>query len=242
MLALRSSTTFFAPHLTDAAMNARINAYRILIALALAAAALWIFAEVVEEVFYERDIVLDRAILRGLRSTFDPAVPRGPHWFESAARDITALGSFTVITILTVTVVLFLLIVRQRSGAVLVLVSVFGGIAIGESAKAFFARVRPDVVPPLAEVSSASFPSGHAMLSAVAYLTLAALIARLVPRFAVKAYVVGVGVFVATIVGVSRVYLGVHYPTDVLAGWSLGAAWALLCWSAADWYEHRSTK
>jgi undecaprenyl-diphosphatase len=102
-----------------------------------------------------------------------------------------------------------------------------------------FDRPRPDLVPHGALVYTASFPSGHATLSAVVYLTLGALLARVQPRLVLKLYLLGLAILLTVMVGVSRVYLGVHWPTDVLAGWAVGAAWALLCWATALWLQRR---
>lgn len=87
-----------------------------------------------------------------------------------------------------------------------------------------------------------SFPSGHSKLSAVTYLTLGGLLARMHPQPWVKTYLLLLATLLTFLVGVSRVYPGVHWPTDVLAGWAAGAAWALLCWLFAGWLQQASGK
>jgi undecaprenyl-diphosphatase len=153
--------------------------------------------------------------------------------------DITALGGTAVLTLITAGVIGFLLMDGKRGAALFVLVAVAGGSLLTTLAKLAFARPRPELVAHLVEVSSYSFPSGHAMSSAVTYLTLGALLARTQARKRIKAYLLGVAVVLTLMIGTSRVYLGVHYPSDVLAGWSLGAAWAMLCWQVERLLQQR---
>jgi undecaprenyl-diphosphatase len=120
-----------------------------------------------------------------------------------------------------------------------VLVSIVGGLLLSSGLKAMVSRPRPDVVPHLSIVYTSSFPSGHSMLSAVVYLTLGSLLAATTQQTVLRIYVLAVAVLLSVIVGVSRVYLGVHYPTDVLAGWVAGLGWALLCWLVARWMQRR---
>jgi undecaprenyl-diphosphatase len=176
---------------------------------------------------------LDRAILLALREPHDLADPIGPTWFEEAARDVTALGGHVILTIVTIATLVYLLMVRKRHAALLVIAAVGGGMLLSTVLKMGFERPRPDLVPHEARVYTASFPSGHAMLSAVTYLTLGALLARVQPNRRLKAFLIGLAVTLTLLVGVSRVYLGVHWPSDVLAGWCVGAAWASLCWFIA---------
>lgn len=179
----------------------------------------------------------DETILLALRDPANRASPIGPGWLEASMIDITALGGVTVLTLISSLVVIYLLVTKRFANAAVVVVSVAGGAFLTRAMKFSFARPRPELVDHLVPVSSLSFPSGHAIASAVTYLTLGVLLARTERRVRVRAFIFAVAVALTLVIGVSRVYLGVHYPTDVLAGWSLGAAWALLCWAAARMFK-----
>jgi undecaprenyl-diphosphatase len=211
----------------------------LLVRALLAVGAVWMFVAVASEVGKGDTSQVDERIVRAFRSANDPADPIGPSWLEGAMRDLTALGSTVVLLIITGAVAVFLAVRRQTHALVLVVVSTVGGFVLAQALKLVFSRPRPDLVPHLAQVYSSSFPSGHSMFSAVVYLTLGALLSQLVQERTLKVYFLGVACFLTFVVGLSRVYLGVHYPTDVLAGWSAGLAWALACWMAASYLQRR---
>jgi len=194
------------------------------------------FIEIADEVTEGEGEVrwFDEGLLLALR-TDDPADPIGPRWFETSVMDISALGGFAVLALVTLFAVGYLLTLNKWRNALMLLVATLGGTAISEGLKMGFNRPRPDLVAHIVETTSMSFPSGHAMLSAVTYLTLGALIARTQEKRSLRGYVLGAAILVTLLIGLSRIYLGVHWPTDVLAGWCLGAAWALICWVAATW-------
>jgi undecaprenyl-diphosphatase len=154
-------------------------------------------------------------------------------WLEEAVRDVTGLGSMVVLVLVTAAAIFYLLLISKWREALLVLVAVGGGQILSSLLKLGIDRPRPDLVPHLAEVQTLSFPSGHAMMAAVTYLTLGSMLAGIAPGRATKIYVLGIAVLITLMVGVSRIYLGVHWPSDVLAGWCAGFAWAMLCWLAA---------
>ena len=210
-----------------------------LAAVLLLALALLAFARLTDEVVAGDTRTFDSAILMAMRTPGRPNDPVGPAWFEEAVRDVTSLGSSVIIVILTATVAGFLAMSGTRHAAVLMIVSVSTGSLLMSFLKQLFARTRPDLVAHSARVFTESFPSGHATLSAITYLTLGALLARVQTRRALKAYSLGIAITLTVLVGVSRVYLGVHWPTDVLAGWCLGAAWAITCWLVAAWLQRR---
>lgn len=192
-----------------------------------------------DEVLEGETHAFDRAVLLALREPDNVALPIGPDWLASVVRDLTSLGSTAVLSLIVAAAALYLLLDGKRLSAALVLVSTLGGWAMGNGLKLLMGRERPDVVPHLMHEITLSYPSGHALMSAVIYLTLGAMLARAERRPAFKVYLFGVAVFVAFIVGLTRLYLGVHWPTDVLAGWGLGAAWAMGCLLVAGWLERR---
>jgi undecaprenyl-diphosphatase len=182
----------------------------------------------------------DKQILVALRDPANPSRPIGPDWLLSGALDITALGSATVLGLAVLAVAGFLLLQAMWRTAVFVTVASFGGWFINGALKQWFQRPRPDVVPHLRDVMTMSFPSGHALTSAVVYLTLGALTMRIAKRRLTKFYCMAVAILATVLVGATRVYLGVHYPTDVIAGWLIGFSWALLCWIVERSLERRA--
>jgi undecaprenyl-diphosphatase len=182
----------------------------------------------------------DTRILLALRDPHDPSVPIGPAWLQSGALDLTALGSSTVLGLATFSICGFLLLQGMARTAVFVFVASAGGWLLNDALKLAFHRARPDVVPHLRQVFTTSFPSGHAMGAAAVYLTLGALMMRVVERPITKWYCMTIATLMTILVGASRVYAGVHYPTDVVAGWLMGLTWAIVCWLVERRLEGRA--
>ena len=181
----------------------------------------------------------DQAVLAAVRPNIDPSDAWGPWWLQVAAGDITALGGIAVLGLFASIVVAFLLIQGKRLSAVLLLMGLGGGVALSEGLKGVFERARPPAIFQAVETINASFPSGHALLSTVFYLTVGVLLARTLPRRRLKVFVLGAAILIALLIGATRVYLAAHWAPDVLAGWSVGAAWAMSLWLVAHVIERR---
>jgi undecaprenyl-diphosphatase len=199
------------------------------LALAVSAAGLWVFIEIAEEVVEGATHAVDEKIVLLFRTANDLSDPLGPPWLEEAVRDFTALGGVAVLASITLAVIGFLLVARSPRAAIAVALAVGGGMLISSLLKLSFDRPRPQLVPHGSIVYTSSFPSGHSMMAAAVYLTLGTMVARVLPDIRMRAYVILVSIIFSVLVGLSRIYLGVHWPTDVLGGWVLGASWALLC-------------
>lgn len=198
--------------------------------IGVSAAFVFVFSQVAALVFTGNARGFDEWLLLAFRVPGDTTTPIGPAWLTEAARDFTGLGSTGVVVLTVVLTAIFLILTRKFSTAAYVIAAAALGTLLNNLLKVGFARPRPDIVAHSVEVHTASFPSGHSMMSAVVYLTLGMLLARSQADRRVKTFVVAVSVLLTLLIGTSRVYLGVHWPTDVLAGWALGAGWALLCW------------
>jgi undecaprenyl-diphosphatase len=203
-----------------------------LAALAVIAAATLAFIDIADDSAEDKGRAFDLKVLQWLHPYADRADPRGPDWLDHAVRDFTSLGSVAVLAAITLFVLGYLLLQKRKLEAASLVASLGGGLALSETLKQVFERDRPPIEWHAMDALNASFPSGHALLSTVVYLSLGAMLARAVKSRGMKAYALGVAVALALLVGASRVYLGVHWASDVLGGWSLGAAWATLCWLA----------
>lgn len=213
--------------------------FPMLLAGIIIAGGMWGFLELMEVARDTSPHSLDSEILLYFRVAGHPDMPIGPAWLQGAMRDITALGSASVLTLITAAAAIYLFLIKRPATALFVIASIASGQMLSSLLKAGIDRPRPELVTHLAQETSLSFPSGHAMISALVFLTLGALVSRVVHGRTTKIYVLSLAVAITLLVGVSRIYLGVHWPSDVLAGWCAGFAWAMLWWLAARLLQRR---
>ena len=202
---------------------------RVLIGFLLAAVLAFLFLKIASEVAEGDTLALDRSLLLSLRDPVDQSRPAGPAWLTNAMVDVTAIGGVNILTLLTVIVTGYLLAARKAATALFVIIAIAGGSALSVALKAVYVRPRPDVVVHFVQVDTTSFPSGHATNSAIVFLTLGTLLASTRRDRRTSIYLIAAAIMLTLLVGVSRVYLGVHWPSDVVAGWCIGAAWAAMC-------------
>lgn len=214
----------------------------VFIAMAALAGAVLVLAVLGRTIAGGARFAFDSGIMLSLRQAANPAVPTGPAWLKQAMIDITALGGETVLTLAVALTIGFLAASRHLLAAALVFAgTVTGSIAVA-LAKSWVGRQRPALIDHLVEVGSASFPSGHAANSAIIYLTIALVSIQVIPHRAARWFLLAATLLLVAAIGVSRVYLGVHWPSDVLAGWSFGTLWALAWWAAGSWLRLRLSR
>jgi len=207
------------------------------IALFVVALGVVAFIEIADDITDTGGQAFDQAVLAWMQPV--PGDPRGPWWLEGAATDLTALGGLSVLTLFAIVAIAFLLIQRKRLSALLLLLGLAGGVTLSEGLKSVFGRPRPPAAFQALETLNASFPSGHTLLATVFYLTLGVMLTRAFPRAHLKAFVLGAAMTVALLIGLTRVYLGVHWASDVFAGWCAGADWAMSLWLVAYAVQRR---
>lgn len=161
----------------------------------------------------------------------------GPVWMEEAVRDVTALGGVFLRNLFSVIIVTALLTLGFQREAAALFVTVAGGWAAGVALKVYVMRPRPDILPHLMDAGGFSFPSGHTFNATVVYLSIGLTAARLTRNLSVQYAVVSFSLTLSILVGLTRIMLGVHFPTDVIAGLAGGAGWTFLC-MALFWPAH----
>ncbi len=209
-------------------LRARVELH-LLIGALLIVLGLWAFIALAEEVSEGDTHTVDETILLAMRNPADLDDPFGPLWLEEMARDYTALGGMGIVALVSGVTCLYMGLSRRWTMLWLILAVVLGSLFLNLLLKAGFDRPRPDLVPRGMEVYHASFPSGHAMTSASIYLTLGALLARIQQYRFQAVLIMGTAILVTVLVGISRVDLAVHWPSDVVAGWVAGTIWAASC-------------
>jgi len=230
-------------HLSAAAVNVidrlRLREVGVLLALLAITAGAWAFIELASEVLEGDTQTFDEWVVRSMRQANDPSLAIGSSTLTEIARDITALGSVSVLALMTLAAAGYLLVRGQYRSMWFTIIATVSGAILSTVLKASFQRERPSIVPHLTETMTSSFPSGHSMLSAMVYLTLGTLLMRLTRNRRAKMYILMIAVTLAVMVGLTRIYLGVHYPTDVMAGWAAGLTWAVLCWLVESYLQRQ---
>lgn len=211
----------------------------LLVAVLVVVLGAWSFVELADEVVEGSAQQIDEWVVLHLRESGDLEQTIGPDWVEEVAENVTALGGWPVLLLVILGASGYLLLAGKLRAMWLVIVATLSGWGLSSLMKELFSRERPDVVPHLVEVETLSFPSGHAMMSAVTYLTLGVLLAQVMHGWRLRIYLMAWAMVLTLLVGLSRVVLGVHYPTDVLAGWSAGLVWAMVCWLVVRWLQRR---
>jgi len=219
-----------------------LDEIKLLLTVLAVVAGMLIFISIANEVVEGETQNFDNYILKSLREPNDVSQPAFPDWVTKTMKDITSLGSATIIVLFTLIVTGYLLLQKKYYWLCLVLIATIGGALLIWGLKEFIGRTRPTVVTHLMIENSFSFPSGHSMMSAIVYLTQATLLSQIEKKRKIKIYIVCTALLLTFIIGISRIYLGVHYPTDVLAGWFAGISWALLCWYVASLLERKRNK
>jgi undecaprenyl-diphosphatase len=170
----------------------------------------------------------DRGLMLALRNPADLGDPLGPAWFEDVMRDFTGLGGIAVVVGASLLFSGYLVLRKRFADIAILATSLVGAQLLSSFVKFVISRPRPDLVSHESQIYSASFPSGHSLMSTVAYVTLALLLVADVDDRRIRELLLIAAWIVSFAVGCSRIYLGVHWPSDVLAGWAVGALWMLL--------------
>lgn len=194
------------------------------------------FAAIAYLVSTDTTIGFDQRVMAFFVEQGQTPSPLGPAWVEEIFLELTALGGGTVLTLVALLVLIGLLITKRRGAALILLATLVSGTIVSHGLKLLFDRSRPDFMTHLDRTFTASFPSAHAMISMIFWLSIAAMIARFIDHKMLRRFIYISAFFLAILIGLSRVYLGVHWPTDVIAGWFLGLAWAAFCWLLANWF------
>jgi undecaprenyl-diphosphatase len=224
---------------TETSPGRFVSHHRTSLVLSIFGFGVFVFLGIAEEMLEGDTMRFDQWLLMALRVPSDPGDPIGPAWLEEMFRDFTALGGVGVLSLVAVVSVGYLSLLGVRRVAIFLLTAIVGGLLLSTMLKTGFDRPRPELVPHGSMIYTSSFPSGHSMLSAVVYLTGGALLAIVHSAHKVRVYLICCSVLATFLVGASRVYLGVHWPSDVLAGWAAGTAWAAACWLFAQWLHER---